>query len=412
MKRVNNLFKVIAVCLILLNSFNGVSYAQTTKKLKQKEARLKKQIRQTKALISKTKKSQNITLSELNIINKQITYREELLNNYNSQIATITEDIDNNSSEISTIQNELLKLKKEFKEMIRFAYKNRNKDFNIMYLIASQDFNEAYKRMKYIHQYSENRKIQVEKIKTSQQKLVIENDLLLKNKEEKLLVIDQSKTEKQAFLNDKKQQQVILNKIKSNQSSLNTKLRNQENERKKVARAIRNAIKKEMAKSKPKNTTDKPKTFTNSPEIKLAGKKFEENKGKLPWPVEKGAVTSAYGRQQHSVVSTTYIENNGIDISTDRGANVRTVFKGTVSNIFTIPGAGKAVIVSHGNYRTVYANLKEVSVTTGQTLTTKQKVGNLLPNSSDKISESHFEIWHISSSDMKTVNPASWLIKK
>jgi septal ring factor EnvC (AmiA/AmiB activator) len=268
--------------------------------------------------------------------------------------------------------------------------------------------------MKYIHQYSENRKIQVQKIKTTEEKLIEENELLVKNKEDKLLVIESSKTEKDAFLSDKKQQQVVLDKIKNNQSSLSAKLKKQENEKRKIAQAIRNAIKKEMAKNKPKTKSnpDKTKTFTTTPEVKLAGKKFEQNKGKLPWPVSGGAVTSNYGRQQHSVVNTTYIENNGIDISTDKAAKVRVVFTGTVTSILTIPGAGKAVIVSHGNYRTVYANLKEVNVTTGQKLITKQNIGVLLPNSTGKISESHFEIWRITDSDMKTVNPASWLVRR
>lgn len=403
----------ISLFFIITVGFSGFSFAQNTNELKKKEAQLKKQIEQTKALISKTENDASASLSELNIINKQIAYREELLNNLNSQLTSITNEIEENSSEIETINKELVKLKAEFREMIRFAYKNRNKDFNMMYLIASEDFNEAYKRMRYIQQYSENRKLQVKKIETAQQKLVIENELLVKNKADKLKVIESSNTEKKSFLADKNKQQSVLKEIENNKASLTQKLQNQEKEKEKIAQAIKEAIKKELAKTnKPKTPTDKPKTFTNSPEVALAGKKFEENKGKLPWPVSSGAITGNYGRQQHSVVSTAFIENNGIDISTDKSADVRVVFDGTVSSILTIPGAGKAVIVSHGNYRTVYANLQEVTVNVGQKLTTKQKVGNLLPNSSGKISESHFEIWQITSSDMKTVNPASWLVKK
>lgn len=407
--------KIIHIILFfsLAFSWSNYSFSQSSSALKKKESQLKKQIEQTKALISKTQSAQSNSLSELKIINKQIAYREELLNNLNSQLNSINNEIAENSSEIATIQSELVKLKAEFREMIRFAYKNRNKDFNMMYLIASEDFNEAYKRMRYIHQYSENRKLQVKKIKTAQEKLTFENELLVKNKDEKLKVIESSNTEKESFLADKNKQKSILKEIENNKASLTQKLQKQEREKEKIAQAIKAAIKKELAKNnKPKTPTDKPKTFTNSPEVALAGKKFEQNKGKLPWPVSSGAITSNYGRQQHSVVKTAFIENNGVDISTDKGASVRVVFNGTVSSILTIPGGGKAVIVSHGNYRTVYANLQDVTVNVGDNLSTKQKVGNLLPNSSGKISESHFEIWQITNSDMKTVNPASWLVKK
>lgn len=414
--KVNKIKHIIILFFTLALCFSNISLSQSTSTLKKKEARLKKQIEQTKALISKTQSAANNSLSELNIINKQINYREQLLNNLNSQLTSISNDIEENSSEIATIKIELEKLKAEFKEMIRFAYKNRNKDFNMMYLIASDNFNEAYKRMRYIQQYSENRKLQVKKIKTAQEKLINKNEVLVASRADKLKVIESSAIEKKSFLADKNKQQSILKEIENNKASLTKKLQDQEKEKAKIAQAIKAAIKKELAKqkekNKPKTPTDKPKTFTTNPEVALAGKKFEQNKGKLPWPVNSGAITSNYGRQQHSVVSTAFIENNGIDISTNKGANVRVVFNGTVSSILTIPGAGKAVIVSHGNYRTVYANLQEVNVDIGQTLTTKQKVGNLLPNSSGKISESHFEIWQITTSDMKTVNPASWLVKK
>lgn len=423
----NKITKILTLTLFFSWLMIGFSYSQTTSKLKEKETQLKKQIEQTKALITKTQSAQNASLSELSIINKQITYREELLNNLNAQLNSISNDLENNSTEITTIQTELTKLKAEFKEMIRFAYKNRNKDFNMMYLIASENFNEAYKRLRYIHQYSENRKIQVKKIKTAQLKLISENALLVKNKKDKLEVIKNSSTEKEAFLTDKEKKQTILTEIENNKVALTKKLQEQEQEREKIAQAIKEAIKKEIArekqrekekeKNKPKTNTntntepDKPKTFTTSPDVALAGKKFEENKGRLPWPVNSGAITRNYGRQQHSVVNTAFIDNNGIDFSTSKGAEVRVVFDGVVTSILNIPGAGKAVIVSHGNYRTVYANLQEITVDVGQKIITKQIVGILLPNSSGKISEAHFEIWQITDSDMKTVNPASWLVK-
>lgn len=408
----NNIKISLLFCLFFFIT-GGINHAQSTKTLKKREARLKRQIKQTESLINQTKKTQQATLSELAIINKQINYREELSNNLNNQIKQIETDIENNSEEIIALTNQLKKLKIEFKEMVRFAYKNRNKDFNMLYLLASSDINEAYKRMKYINQYAENRKLQAKEVKHTQERLVQENEQLIKNKEEKLLVIDEAKSTKESFEKDKAYQQKVLAKINTNQSSLQQKLNKQKQERDKISKAIKDAIKKELAKTKPKTNpkTNKTETFKQSPEAKLLGEKFIENKGRLPWPVNKGTVTRRFGKQQHSVVSTAYIENNGVDISTSKSASVRVVFDGTVTSVLSIPGSGKAVIVSHGDYRTVYANLKEVSVKTGQSLKTKDKIGVLITNSAG-ISESHFEIWRISGGDMRPVNPSPWLIKR
>lgn len=420
-----NKLKYILFFLLLIAFQNN--YAQSTRKLKQREALLKKQINETKGLLSKTKKSQQATLSELTILNKQIKYREALASNLNRQITEIEQTIQLNTAEITTLEKELAKLKKEFREMIRFAYKQRNKDYNLMYLLASKDINEAYKRMKYINQYAENRKLQAKEVVNTQEKLATTNEELKKNKEEKLVVIDEAKKATEEFLADKKRQQAALDKIKNNQASLQKKLAQQQAEKDKITKAIQAAIKKEMqakaaaeekarkeaAEKAKNNPTTKPKsTFTETPEEKLAGKEFIENKGKLPWPVEKGTITSRFGKQQHSVVSTTYIENNGVDISTDKNAPVRAIFNGKVTSVLSIPGSGKAVIITHGNYRTVYANLQDVAVETGQFVKTKTQVGTLLPDASGAISQSHFEIWVVNGSDMRPVNPASWLIRK
>lgn len=415
------------ICLLAFSTSN----AQSTRKLKQREALLKKQIEETKGLLKQTKKSQDATLAELTILNKQINYREALTSNLNRQIKQIEQNIADNTTEISNLEKELVKLKTEFKEMIRFAYKQRNKDYNLMYLLASKDMNEAYKRMKYINQYAENRKLQAKEVVNTQEKLTQQNEELKRNKEEKLLVIDEAKKAKEEFLADKERQQAALNEIKNNQASLQQKLNKQQAEKDKITQAIQAALKKELqakaeAEAKAKreaeaasknntntNTTTKPKTeFTETPEEKLAGKKFIENKGSLPWPVEKGTITSNFGKQQHSVVSTAYIENNGIDISTDKQATVRAVFDGKVTSVLSIPGSGKAVIITHGEYRTVYANLQDVSVETGQFVKIKTKVGTLLPDASGTISQSHFEIWRVNGNDMRPVNPASWLIRR
>ncbi len=395
----------LLVCSI---SISSVSFGQKsrTQLLKAKEERLKKQLAETQELLSATKKSQNTTLSELRIINKQIAYKEELLMNMNSQIKETTLQIKQNKEQIESLTSDLERLKQEFIKMIRFAYKNRKKEHNAMYLFSSDSYSQAYRRMKYIEQYTKNRQKKVIEIKQKQEDLVKKNVELEANILSKQELIASFDKEKKKFLEVKKDQQEILNKIKANKQSLQQKLDKQKAEQEKIAAAIRREIEKEMAKSRKNNS------FKLSPEAKLASSSFEKNKGKLPWPVSRGTITKRFGRQRHSQVSTTYIQNNGIDISTLKGASVRAVFEGTVTSVFNIAGSGQMVIISHGGYRTVYANLKNVTVKNGQKIKTKQIIGTLLPDASGAISEVHFEIWKISGSRPGPINPSAWLYRR
>jgi septal ring factor EnvC (AmiA/AmiB activator) len=326
--------------------------------------------------------------------------------NNNNQLTETTNQIYRNKKEIESLKKELVELKAEFKEMIRFAYKNRKKEYNVMYLFSSEDYNQAYRRMKYIEQYTENRKKKAQEINTMQAKFVKENEELIDNIEAKKDLIVEYNDEKKKFVEVKKKQQIMLNEILTDKKSLQAKYAKQEKAREKIAEAIRREIAKQLAKA------NKNSSFKLSPEAKLASSSFEKNKGKLPWPVSRGTITKRFGKQRHSQVSSTYIQNNGIDISTLKSSMVRAVFGGKVTSIFTIPGSGQTVIVSHGAYRTVYSNLKIVNVKLNQKLKIKQTIGTLLPNSSGTISESHFEIWKISGGDMRPQNPASWLNRR
>ena len=391
----------------MLMGFMGVtSFSQSkTDKLKAKEKQLNKQLEQTQELLSATQKSQNSTLSELRIINKQIAFKEELLINMGNQIKETTYQIKSNKKEVESLNQSILRLKKEFREMVRFAYKNRKREYSVIYLFSSEDYNQAYRRLKYIEQYSENRKLKAVEVKNMQVKLRKENEILLTNIESKKEMIASYDEEKKKFQEVKDKQQIVLNKILSNKEVLQAKLKKQEAEQERIAQAIRAEIEKQMAKSRKNNS------FALSPEAKLASNSFEKNRGKLPWPVSRGTITKRYGKQRHSEISTAYVQNNGIDISTLKGSNVRAVFEGKVTSVFTIPGSGQTIIISHGAYRTVYSNLKSVKVKVGQSVKTKQEIGVLLPDPSGTISESHFEIWKISGSDMSTQNPAIWLYK-
>lgn len=400
---------VILLSFLLLVTFLSFGQSKQDKnKLKKEEKALQKKIENTKNLIKLTRNSEQLTIAELAILNHQIAYREELVSNINYQMRKIKEEIEAMESQKIQLENNIKILKDEYAKMIQYAYKNRNDEFNIFYVFSSESYSEAYQRMNYIDQYADYRIKQVNKIKETKN-LLDSNLVLLQNaKKEKEIVAISQEQEKSNFLKDKEAQQTALLKLKQNESNLQQELLAQEKKKKELRKKINAAIEAEIAAAA---AASKNKGFTMTPEATTLAKSFTTNKGKLPWPVEKGAITSKYGTHAHETLVGIKTDNKGIDITTEKGAVVRTVFNGTVSSIFTIPGAGKVVMVSHGNYRTVYSNLQEVYVSKGDELKTKDKVGKLLPATNDKISECHFEIWKISSSGTATDNPQLWLNK-
>ena len=242
--------------------------------------------------------------------------------------------------------------------------------------------------------------------KKTQIELEIKKSEYFEEIKRKKFLLENKKQEKIDYQNDKNVQVISLEKIKSNEKTLADDLEKNNLKRKEIAKAVKKAIEDEIrALEKLKKSK-----FDSTPEGKALSKDFNNNKGRLIWPVEKGEITSRYGKHQHHLVSTAIVDNNGIDITTSKNADVRAVFGGKVTSVLIIPGAGRVVMVSHGEYRTVYANLQEVYVKKGDLIKTKDKVGKLLAKESG-ISEAHFEIWRILAEGLNTVNPSIWLAK-
>jgi len=384
------------------------SFGQDTDKLKQKERELKNKISNTKSLIKTARNSQQITIAELGIINHQIAYREELEANLNYQMRKLDEHLDGRKKQILSLENNLKELKEEYAKMLQYAYKNRNTEYQLIYIFSAESYTEAYHRMQYIKQYKDYRQKQVERIKETKVLLSEKITELESKKLEKIDLKAIQETEKKSFIEDKQAQQTALSKLKQNEQQLKNRLNKQNKERRNLASAIRKAIEKEMEKEA---SSSKETGFKVTPESTALSKSFTTNKGRLPWPVAKGEITSKYGKHQHQVVKTATIENKGIDITTTKGADVRTIFEGKVTSIFIIPGAGKVVMVSHGNYRTVYANLKDVYVEKGDEVSTKETIGSLLPSENGNVSEAHLEIWKIATGSMDTVDPSLWIYR-
>lgn len=427
--------------LLLLFCFQLSSWSQTgSERLKKEQKALEKQIATTKSLLEKSKKNTNLSLEEVNLIDQQVKYRERLLRNINNQIRSSELKIEQKQGRIGELKAEIEKLKKQYAELLLYAYKKRNKYGDLMFIFSAQSVEEALKRKLYLEKLAEIQQKQLRLINQNMDLLAGEIEQLDVEKQQQLVLADQKKKERKEILVAKAEKEEIYNKYKAKEQEILVELEQQEAAKAKLQKEIQAAIQREIAaeqariekarreaearrKAQEANrkantpTVEKPDekedaiSFLSTKESELVGKNFASNKGRLPWPVEKGTITQNYGKNAHPTLPGVFTQNNGVDISTPKNANVRAVFEGEVTSVINIPGAGKVVIIKHGNYRSVYSNLQDVYVTKGSQVSTKTKIGSLLPNKSGSVSVAHFEIHEVKGSSVTQLNPNLWIAK-
>lgn len=419
MKNVNKYVVTLFMCLcaIIVNAQNS------TDKLKKEQERLEEKIANTKSLLDKTQNTAVTTLNELKLIDNQVKSREALLRNFDNQIRSAELKIQQKNQQIETLEAKLLSLTEQYKKLIIYAYKRRSKEGRIMYIVSSHNYYEALKRKKYLEKIAEIQSKQ--KLVIQQHKKLIQREKqgLIVEKTHKVVIAGEKKKEKDQILTDRGKQEQVLNELKSEESRLMAHLREDEKRRIKIKNQIDAAIERELAAERAKaakkvatkaetktSTTAKTTTLLEPKEVAL-NEGFESNKGRLPWPVSKGAITEGYGKQAHPTIPNVFTQNNGVDISAARGAQIMAVFEGEVTSVFSIPGAGKVVIIKHGNYRSVYSNLEDTYVTAGTKVKTKQVIGSLLGHEGESLSVAHFEIHQVVGSDVNRINPSLWLVR-
>jgi len=399
------------ICLTaLVFLFGWSAQAQTSVDLKKKRSNLQKQIEYTNNLLNETRGNQRMSQTELILLNKQISLREEKISSLSYQLTRLDNAIGEKQAEISASEVQLEQLREEYAQMVVNAWKNRNNNEQLLYIFAADDLDQAYKRLKYMQNYVSERENLKNEILALQETIKGEIASLEDSKTERVEILGLQKTDKLALAVDQKEQEQTYKSLIANEQKLRAQLRAQERDKDKLNQAIAYAIRKEIEKEKNKNSG----TFKLTPEAKIVSTKFEKNKGTLPWPVERGVITSSFGEHPHPTISGLKIQNNGVDIATNKEAKVRAIFEGEVISVIVISGAGKTVMVQHGGYYTAYSNLKDVYVKKGDKVTTKQELGKLLPDSdTGKKSVSHFEIWKVSSSgSMTKENPALWIYNR
>ena len=400
-------FKSLLVMVLLMIIGGTSGWAQSKESLQQKRDELTRKIALTKKLMAENEASAKNVNQELLILKQQISYREQLINNVAREVESLQDEITGLESEIELYQQRVEALKAEYAMMIKSAYMNRHSHDAMMYILSAESFSEGYRRFKLVQNYTEVRKEQLVEIESAQQDLENKKLDLLGEQENKQELLSVQAEEKNKLAKDKQKQQKTLNNIQSQQAQLQDQQRDQEKERQRLTKKIEEIIAKELEAERNKNASG---TFELSPEGKIINANFAKNKGALPWPVTRGVITKRFGKQAHPTLAGITIDSKGVDFTTEENAKVMSVFGGTVTSVFNIPGAGQNVIVTHGGYKTVYAGLKSVTVKKGDKVDARQMIGTVLTDQGQSIL--HFEVWNVTQSGGTPQNPTGWLAKR
>ena len=445
----SNVNSRVIILFFFCFAFSLVQAQSSSLKLKKEQERLEAKISDTKSLLNKTKNNTEASLSELKLIESQIKFREELVANFDLQIRTADKEVSKKQEDIVELRSKLEEMKEQYKKMLLYAYKHRNKYGEMMQIISSESFYEAKKRKKYIEKLAALQQQQVFIIQQNEELLKNEIAFIEEEKQRKLAVLLEKKKEKESILQDKNKQQEVYQKFKSKEAELilelqedelkkedlkdrinkairkeieqaNKKAEEEALKRKKAAEAAKKKEKERLAALAEKSKDNSESDITESPSMEsiifkdvneniTLDKNFQANRGKLPWPVEKGSITESFGKNAHPTLENVFTNNSGIDITTPRSAQVRAVFEGEVTSILNIPGAGKVVIIKHGNYRTVYTNLQNTYVSAGMKVDTKQAIGSLIVSANSQFSVAHFEIHQVIDNNVQCINPILWI---
>jgi murein hydrolase activator len=396
----------------ILAAICALGFAQSKTELEKQKQQLLKDIEFTNKLLSETEQNKKATLGELNLLSSKINKRQELINTILREVELIERQINETKGVVSSLKDDLQRLKDEYALMLYHTYKNQSQYDRLMFILSSQDFNQAYKRIKYFQQYAKHRQEQAEAIEAMQKILESRTEELADKKLKMAYLVEDKEKEKIQLSTEKEEQDKMVKTLKQKESELKNQLQQKQRDAKKLEKAIARIIEEEIRKAQQKaektgGTTTKSGFALTPTELELSGN-FSNNEGKLPWPSDRGVITSSFGEHPHPTLPSIKIENNGIDITTDKGTKARSVYEGTVSAVVSIPGAHKAVIVRHGEFLSVYANLEDVLVKMGDKLAVKQEIGTVVTSREDGKTVLHFEIWKGASK----LNPAKWILSK
>ena len=422
MKRLH--FILIVLLLALASpSFGQKTKGKSKKQLQSEITSLQKEISTANQLLKKTTKDKEMTLNEVSILDKKIKQREKLIKAYNEQIAVLDEEINTGQNNIKSLNSDLRVLRKEYSKMIVFANKNRNNYNKIGFIFASKDFNQAFSRLRYIREFTDARKVKMDQIASTERQISSEVEASQQARDEQTAMLKAEKEQQNALKKEKEELNSQVAKLKKKEGSIQQDIKKKQQQAQKLQKAIDDIIAEEIRKANEeaerkrreeaaKNnktatpSTTKEKGMALTPAEKTLSSNFVNNKGKLPWPVERGVISSSFGKHTSVISDKVTVTNNGIDIATTDGALARAVFDGEVASVTKLTGSN-TVVIRHGEYFTVYSNLENVTVKRGDKVKTKQTLGTVHTNKTESKTELHFELLK----EQSRQDPTYWLSK-
>ncbi|MFV8269101.1 murein hydrolase activator EnvC family protein [Flavobacterium sp. GT2N3] len=371
------------------------SQGSQQEKLEERKAQIQKEIRENERLLQTVKKKEKSAVNVVIVQSTKIKLKEKLINTTEKQTKLLGNDMYINQVQINKLKKELVILKENYAEMIVKSYKSRSSESRAMFLLSSENFLQAYKRAQYMKQYTSYRKTQGEEIKTKSDKLTDFNQKLNIQKTAKQKLIAENEKERLSLEKEKKEQLKLVSVIKKDKNKISQEIRKRQQEYRIIDRQINKLIREAIAAANRKAALEKAKANPSAPvskaavsssrieltpESKLIADNFRANRGRLPYPVEKGYISLGYGNQTHPLFNTITVHNSGVEITTDRGASARAVFGGEVTSVIVLSPVNKAVMIQHGDFFTVYQNLSSVNVSKGDKVSIKQSLGKVRTN--------------------------------
>ncbi len=400
----------MTILLILLVAMLMPASAQDKKaSLQQEKKQIEEQIAFTNKLLAENSKNKKATLDGLAILKQKIIQRERLINTIKAELQLLDAEIRETGDSVFELGVELKKLKDEYALMIHYAYRNRNAYDRLVFIFSSEDFNQAYRRIRYFQQYASYRRTQAELITRTRKELNRKEEKLQLQKAEKETLLAESQKEKNLLVAEQSEVNSTITDLGKQEKELKKTLRDKEKAVVRLEEAIAKIIAEEIRlaeeRARAAAASKTSSGFALTPEEMQLSENFSTNRGKLPWPAERGVISGTFGEHQHPVLPRVKVKNNGINILTSEGAVARAVFSGEVTRVISVPNFNNVVIVRHGEYLTVYSNLDEVFVSKGDKVSTKQEIGRIYTDKNNHKTELHFEIWKAK----ELMDPAPWL---
>lgn len=412
MKELNKISAIILLLggLLFLASFE--SNAQSRSELEKQRGKLMEEIKLTQQMLEQTRQTRTESLQELETLNRQIQIREELMQNISRDLNLLDDKSEEINKVISSLERDLESIREEYAQLIIFAYRNRSSLNQIMYIFAAEDFNKSISRARYIREITDFRKKQAGLIEDTRLSLNKRVEEISEVRAEKSDLLQQENQQKQQLSNERNQHDRLVNQLRTQERELQREINQKQQTAERLNKAIEDIIKREIEEARRRAAEAQQRQDGNvlslTPEAARLSADFASNMGKLPWPVQRGVVTSSFGTHPHPVLRGVQITNNGINIRTEENAEVRALFNGRISSVIYNPSFQNAIIVRHGEYFTVYSNLREVFVKSGQEIRTGERLGIVYTDSSEDKTEIHLEIWQ----GTKKLNPALWLLSQ